>query len=427
MDNRPCRGVRNTAVVLTVVACAVWAHSSALAQEKRIDLADLGVSFVPPKGFSTWNKEMILKKYPNRNPPKYVYAGDERGRVSIAVTTMPAPAELDDDFAKLRELLEKTFRKSHPDAKWIKRDYATLNGTRWVHLSLETQAIDTRIQNDLYATFKGKDIVAFNFNCIVELNDPQMAKTLEACATSIKLLTPSVTRQTPVIKPVTVEAWDIPRQTKVDEEFTVKVTIKTTLPRLTLLSVRLYCSDNCQLLAPGSEQTLFIEPGTSTGVFWRLRQTGAGQSRFSLESYVVADKLGSGSPIPSADKAALEKEWNGTFSDPDSTYLAKAHLRVFEEGGVEGKIRWTLKHATREDYQGKFGNSGTEFVWGSYDAKSRVLVLRGYRRDDPTRILGLDKYTLTLDDAGGKLIGTTWNHGKQDGRFELTASDRTNK
>jgi len=87
---------------------------------------------------------------------------------------------------------------------------------------------------------------------------------------------------------------------------------------------------------------------------------------------------------------------------------------------VEGQIRWTLKEATREDYRGKIGLTGTEFVWGSYDASIRQLVIKGYRRDDPHVILGLDRYTLTLDADMKKLDGKTWNNGRLDGRFELS-------
>ena len=40
-----------------------------------------------------------------------------------------------------------------------------------------------------------------------------------------------------------------------------------------------------------------------------------------------------------------------------------------------------------------------------------MLVMEGYRKDDPNDIISLDKYRLVLAEGGKSLEGKTWNHG----------------
>ena len=98
-------------------------------------------------------------------------------------------------------------------------------------------------------------------------------------------------------------------------------------------------------------------------------------------------------------------------------------MRVGTDGAAEGKILWTLKKSNRPDYQDKLGKAGTEFVRGSYDAKSRELLIEGYRRDDPAGILGLDRYKQSFGKTNKTLGGPTWGHGEWDGRLDLTSMD----
>ena len=171
--------------LLIVAALAVLCLSAAHAQ-KVTELRDPPVTLVLPSGFTAWTPEQIARKFPPARPPKHVYAPDDRGRVTIAVSSTPAPAELK-DLPQLRQLMETAYERTQPDAKWLRRETITLNGTPWVHLELETQALDTRIHNDLYATLAGRSIVLVNINAVAELYKDRLRAELLKCRDSITL------------------------------------------------------------------------------------------------------------------------------------------------------------------------------------------------------------------------------------------------
>ncbi len=133
-----------------------------------------------------------------------------------------------------------------------------------------------------------------------------------------------------------------------------------------------------------------------------------------------AEAAGPGQPVPEPDKTALEQEWAGHFTQPGAAFDAKLRLRVLPDGAVEGSIHWTFTKSDREESNRNVGRSGTEFVWGAYDPKTRLLLIDGYRRDDPHAILGLDRYRLTLGAKNQTLGGTTWAGGSNEGRLDLT-------
>jgi len=234
---------------------------------------------------------------------------------------------------------------------------------------------------------------------------------------ALLLATAPLHAQTPPA-PISVDRYDLPKQAAIGEEYTVTAHVRNNEPALALISARLYLrGEGSTLLAPAEEQTVFIEGGSVRPVSWRVKQSGRGETRFFVEASLLTAKIGGETAVSNADLALLRKEWSGVWSEPDSRYDARLTLRSSVDGAVDGRIQWTLRSAKRDDYQPKIGQSGVEFVRGSFDPKKRELVLEGYRRDDPNRILGLDRYVFTFQDA--KLVGTSWNKGKQDGRFEL--------
>ncbi len=177
--------MRRSYPFVRVVSMLLVSGGAALAQQ-AVELKDPPVSFVPPPGFKQWTKEQILRKYPPARPPKVVYADDERGRISIAASSADAPPELK-ELEQVRQLLEATYERSFPGLQWLRRDIVTLNGTRWAHLELITQAVDTKIHNELYVTLAGGKLVMFNFNSVVELFDDRVRAMLQKTAQSIRL------------------------------------------------------------------------------------------------------------------------------------------------------------------------------------------------------------------------------------------------
>lgn len=100
-------------------------------------------------------------------------------------------------------------------------------------------------------------------------------------------------------------------------------------------------------------------------------------------------------------------------------YGAVMHLSVVSGDSVEGSIAWSLKRSPRPPDQAKLGLRGTEYVRGRYSADCGVLRIAGYRLDDPSEILGMDRYSLVLAETGVSLGGITWDHGSWAGLLML--------
>ena len=102
--------------------------------------------------------------------------------------------------------------------------------------------------------------------------------------------------------------------------------------------------------------------------------------------------------------------WRGTWNSPNgSGYTAVAQFTVTTDGSLDGSITWTLNETRRADLAPKVGQTGIEYVHGTYDARCRVATFAGYKLDDPQQILGMDHYQLILAPNGAGLGGLTGN------------------
>jgi hypothetical protein len=219
--------------------------------------------------------------------------------------------------------------------------------------------------------------------------------------------------------PVSAYGFEFPRDAKVGDVFNVTAKIRNNIGRLALVSLRLNLDDSHIVLPPNAEQTAFVEVGEPRIVAWRVKRISDHPLEGNVESNMLITKSGPGK-VPNADRAPLEKEWEGRFGDKTSEFGARMKIVVRNDGAVEGKIFWKLLKHTDEARKPLIGKEGIEYVWGSYDSKTRLLAIDGYRRSDPFVILGLDRYRLTLAEEGIRLKGTTWNQGANDGKFTLT-------
>jgi hypothetical protein len=224
---------------------------------------------------------------------------------------------------------------------------------------------------------------------------------------------------------VEIVQLDFAKDAAVGTEFTATATVRNGSNRLMLVNVNLHFPNSVQVVVPGEEQIVFIEANATQPVRWQLKRLGgeAGQM------FATADVLTEGRPgrptgtvtVPAADQAALRRVWTGDWTTPRGFHFtAELRLNPGPDGTVEGRILWPLRKSPREEEQAKVGQTGTEFVWGSFDPRSRALTLEGYRKDDPNHILGLDKYRLLLADDGRVIGGITWEHGGWEAKFHLT-------
>jgi len=148
-----------------VVIATVLSTASAHAQE-RVMFANQKVSFVVPKGFTRTTKEMVDKKYPRGNAPEYVFS-NERTTVSIAAGYTPNANLTVEQLPQFKEYMEQTFERNTPDLRWIARGFEEINGSRWIRLEFQSNAVDTEIRNIVLMTALDNGLVMFNFNSTV--------------------------------------------------------------------------------------------------------------------------------------------------------------------------------------------------------------------------------------------------------------------
>jgi hypothetical protein len=127
-----------------------------------------------------------------------------------------------------------------------------------------------------------------------------------------------------------------------------------------------------------------------------------------------------------AQTGSVAGEWRGIWTNPAGlVFTATMTLEmgpscktcaVISEGGIRGKIVWTLRKAGSTAIADAAGSSATELVKGEMKGDG-LLVLNGYEADDPTHMKGVDQYRLAISDNGKVVGGITLNGGSWTGQF----------
>jgi hypothetical protein len=117
---------------------------------------------------------------------------------------------------------------------------------------------------------------------------------------------------------------------------------------------------------------------------------------------------------------SIDGRWKGTWISyaSDSVgfqYEALITLSTRADKSVDGTINWTLRRSPRPADQPKIGQSATEFVSGFFEPASGVLRIAGYKKEDPSSMIALDRYHLVIADSGTVLGGITESHGTWQG------------
>lgn len=114
--------------------------------------------------------------------------------------------------------------------------------------------------------------------------------------------------------------------------------------------------------------------------------------------------------------------WKGQWSTASGTLLdIVIDFSATPGNGVDGQIKWTMRSTVRPDKMDKIGLSAVEYVRGTYEPETGVILMSGYKKDDPDNVLVmLDNYRLTVSEDGSRLTGLARNGGKWNGRIKLT-------
>ena len=121
------------------------------------------------------------------------------------------------------------------------------------------------------------------------------------------------------------------------------------------------------------------------------------------------------------------QQFNGTWTKVNTSYQFDFDLilEVKESNRVEGYFIWKLVRfdenntSSKQYYQKKLGMTGKEYVKGTYNRSSGEYILKGYKKQDPNAIIGMDTYHLKLGE-NGDIGGTTNANGSWLGRIKGT-------
>ena len=116
-------------------------------------------------------------------------------------------------------------------------------------------------------------------------------------------------------------------------------------------------------------------------------------------------------------------DWLGTWHSSEGyAYAAAMRIEVTPGGTIFGNIVWTLRVTPVRSDQHKIGMTGVERLRGTFDARSGIISMEGYEKNDPNSIIGLDRYRLFYAENGKVIGGITENHGTWEGVLSLVRS-----
>ncbi len=123
-------------------------------------------------------------------------------------------------------------------------------------------------------------------------------------------------------------------------------------------------------------------------------------------------------------------QFTGFWTKINTTYVFEFDLILETDGAgkVSGHFQWTVikydehNNQSKEYYGDKIGTTGREYVRGTYNKSTGELNLKGYRKDDPDMIIGIDTYYLKVD-KNGDLSGDTNANGSWLGRIKGRTSE----
>jgi hypothetical protein len=141
---------------------------------------------------------------------------------------------------------------------------------------------------------------------------------------------------------------------------------------------------------------------------------------------IVAGLILLGGMASTAQTVSVAGEWRGIWTNPAGlVFTATMTLEtgpsckicaVISDGGIRGKIVWTLRKAGSNAPPETTGTTFTERVKGEMKGDG-LLVLNGYEIDDAAPMKGLDQYRLAISDNGKVMGGITLNGGTWTGQF----------
>lgn len=117
-------------------------------------------------------------------------------------------------------------------------------------------------------------------------------------------------------------------------------------------------------------------------------------------------------PEPTFDSSVTPTgNWSGDWVHNKRTSSFTANMELRQTGpSVEGRIVWTLTRSSNPQKMYKSGLNAVEYVRGTFDPATRLVRLRGYRKEDSNNLgIILDSYNLSISADSRSMSGTSKN------------------
>ena len=134
---------------------------------ERVSLFGGKVLLSPPAEFVKMTDELIAKKFSEVNVPRVAFANAE-GAVSVFVCFAEERNLRPQQLPEFREFMISTIERTIPGVRWLTKDFAKIDGRRWVHLEYISRREGSReeVHNNVYITSLENRMLFFNFNSV---------------------------------------------------------------------------------------------------------------------------------------------------------------------------------------------------------------------------------------------------------------------
>ena len=104
-------------------------------------------------------------------------------------------------------------------------------------------------------------------------------------------------------------------------------------------------------------------------------------------------------------------KWIGEWSNKNG-YVYRFTMSLEETDSlISGTIEWSLKKSPLSAEKNKLGLLAVEFVEGTFEHRTGMVLIRGVRKNDPHEIIALDEYRLLISNDARSINGNSHRSG----------------
>ena len=156
----------------------------ALMFAKHVNIAEGGISFDSPDGFTKMSHEMAGIKYPKGNPPSFVLTNQStETTIAYGLKNQELPQE---EIAMTGKAFEQVYRRVVGGFELHANKVVRISGQKWIQMEFTSNTIDSKVYNIFLVTGAHHKMYVLNINATLK-EFPTYEKALRKCIKSIKL------------------------------------------------------------------------------------------------------------------------------------------------------------------------------------------------------------------------------------------------